>query len=430
MNSVIKHNKNLDILRGVAALTVVLHHIVSYSNGFDKRYSLDSWLHYNFPAHLAVLVFFILSGYVIRINTRPMQTGADIRTYLKKRLVRIYPIYLIAILFTCLISQEHSIPKILSNVFLISVPLDNVMIEDAPLWSLQYEVLYYIVFIAFSYFKINLRNTIITLLSLIVLLFVAAHRVTVPPLIASYLIGFLIWISGCAIAELNMRDTRPWTLSHMRLISIFLLMFSLLSFNPYGPLLKMMHTSDIVIGNLSMFQQSISYIDLFYFLYVVGLMLVMTHTRVRFGNAIILSVFGLAVFRLALLVKTYGFHFMVAEHYVLPALLLCCSIALWFLPFNLPLSVLKPIRKTAGLSNISYALYIIHLPLLFFFGSFTAVNSTMFLLKACLYLAVVMGIAYVLEEKFQPRIKRLLLKKKVAPAQPVPVPGLTSNGTY
>lgn len=99
-------NKELDGLRGLAALSVALGHCVTHVSGvavWEKSASdfpAMSWTeimgrlgHVLFPADSAVVVFFVLSGYVLweslmRRNAPPL----DIIPYVVTRAYRLLPV--------------------------------------------------------------------------------------------------------------------------------------------------------------------------------------------------------------------------------------------------------------------------------------------------------------------------------------------------
>jgi peptidoglycan/LPS O-acetylase OafA/YrhL len=407
-----QHNTNLDILRGVAALVVVLHHLVSYSSGFDRKYSLGPVLNYNFPAHLCVIVFFILSGYVIGLNHPTMSNKAEISSYIRKRLIRILPIYFIAVLFTVLIwGRNYSLFTIFSNLFFISVPLDNVIIEDSPLWSLNYELIYYFLFIFFCYFKINLSKTLKALLIIIAIVFLFFHNVKIYPLLISYFIGFIFWIAGAMIAKNNWPE---WKVSHSRMVSIFMLIFCLQPFNPYGPIIKVLKIPTVDYSSYSFFQQSISYNDLFFFPLTLLLIFSLNRFHSRYNKLLFYFTIVLSVFRLLMLFYTYGWNYVIKEHYVAPSIILISSILLWIFNFQFINKVKKAIKSTAALSKVSYALYVIHLPILLCFGMIQATSWFYFVVKIIVALVTLFIVSYLLEDKFQPYIKRLLLKRKAS----------------
>ena len=61
---------NLEALRGVAALLVVCGHAIDNDSLLDPGYIVQGWTRIVFPVHLAVLLFFVLSGYVIGYSTK------------------------------------------------------------------------------------------------------------------------------------------------------------------------------------------------------------------------------------------------------------------------------------------------------------------------------------------------------------------------
>ena len=64
----------LEGLRGLAALTVVLGHTIVIKQTLDPHYQPTGVFSFQAPGHLSVLIFFILSGYVIGLtNQRPLE---------------------------------------------------------------------------------------------------------------------------------------------------------------------------------------------------------------------------------------------------------------------------------------------------------------------------------------------------------------------
>ncbi len=403
------HNKNLDILRGFAALIVLLCHINALSGRFDLIYGRLLSVYYNFPASLAVLVFFILSGYVIGINTAPLTTGFLIKDYIKKRLVRILPIYFIAIIFTAMLGH-YTWPTIFSNLFFVSVPLGNWMEENFPLWSLNFELIYYFVFIAFSYFQISLSKTIIALLVIIGLMFAFFHNKPIHPLIISYTVGFLFWITGAYLAQ--KKDMPHWDISGSRLIAIFMLLFGLQNLNPFGPVMKLLKIAIYEYPASYNFPRVFFY-NIYFYLFAVVIILGLTHKYTKYGKYIMYFYFVTLIARALMLAKVYGWHYIITDHYTTPVLAVVISILLWVLNFKISPTITKMIKSTAALSSISYALYILHLPTIIFFSRFQASNIYMFWVKVIAFLVALFGVSYLLELKLQPIIRNFFRKKKV-----------------
>lgn len=141
---------SLDVLRGIACLLVWISHIRVATRYFmDPRYDaiqvVGAW------GRESVAIFFILSGIVINLST---QNSTDTWLYAKKRFIRIYPIYL-AVLIICF-SADHFIMHnaidrkvLIGNTLLVSA-LSGYPIQTMPLnpavWSISCEAFFYIVF--------------------------------------------------------------------------------------------------------------------------------------------------------------------------------------------------------------------------------------------------------------------------------------------
>ena len=145
----------LEALRGFAALYVLLHHVSSSYLGLKSSFI-------GFPFRFgqeAVLVFFLLSGFVIHYSFHfsPRQGFVD---YLIKRTRRIYPIFIIA-LFLSLLAAFLGADLLIWGDLLHSFLGNMLMLQDHPgrpspwflpfcgndpLWSLAYEWWFYMLY--------------------------------------------------------------------------------------------------------------------------------------------------------------------------------------------------------------------------------------------------------------------------------------------
>ena len=82
-------NFDIESLRGYAALFVVWHHAITYRALLDPGFCPSGILAYTPSGHFYVLIFFILSGYVIGLSNKQPLSWSTGWTYLKKRLVRV-----------------------------------------------------------------------------------------------------------------------------------------------------------------------------------------------------------------------------------------------------------------------------------------------------------------------------------------------------
>ena len=141
----------LHVVRAVSALYVVVHHALTSVEVPSPVSLLFSF------GQEAVLVFFLLSGFLIFANERVR--SAHPRGYYLRRLRRIYPPVLLAIavsallLFLGLIESTftwESLAATLLSMQDISAlkpgVISNPFLNNSPMWSLSYEVFFYAVF--------------------------------------------------------------------------------------------------------------------------------------------------------------------------------------------------------------------------------------------------------------------------------------------
>ncbi|ESZ03858.1 acyltransferase [Mesorhizobium sp. M1060] len=146
---------NLDAIRGVAAISVMLYH---FSPFLAAGKVLPS-------SYLAVDLFFLLSGFVIaHAYDRKIENGMGFGTFLAIRLIRLYPLYLAGTLlgFFYLIVKNRLIPAEYMPISEIGTMLTTGMffiplVSDAyhtifPLnpasWSLFFELIVNIAYVA------------------------------------------------------------------------------------------------------------------------------------------------------------------------------------------------------------------------------------------------------------------------------------------
>src|SRR6185369_11140777 len=83
---------NLEALRGIAALLVVLHHLALNAGSFlaSVPFLRQGWMF--------VDLFFVLSGYVIAsVHAESEATGQSARRFLIRRFFRLYPLHLVTL---------------------------------------------------------------------------------------------------------------------------------------------------------------------------------------------------------------------------------------------------------------------------------------------------------------------------------------------
>jgi peptidoglycan/LPS O-acetylase OafA/YrhL len=192
----------LDSLRIIAALMVLVFHIFNHWMPLNNSTILMSH-----TAHGGVVLFFVLSGFVIAYSADQNNRGG--MKYFQARFSRLYSVLIPALVITGLIqlivynlnidlyssfTRGPSLPRyILSGLFMNEIWLLSAAPPiNGPLWSLSYEFWYYIIFGLFMFRR-------------------KGWKWFVPSIIACLLAGpkiFImmpIWLLGC----LAYRSPRP-----------------------------------------------------------------------------------------------------------------------------------------------------------------------------------------------------------------------------
>lgn len=139
-------NDALEALRGLAALVVFLGHILSMMD-VEHRWLAPLQPVLNWGTE-AVILFFVLSGIVIRLSEERRQRAPA--EFAIDRLVRIYPLYIIALLLACaacrVLAQEIAPTTVIGNLaFVQSLQgyIAPTLPTDPPFWSLSFEMTFY-----------------------------------------------------------------------------------------------------------------------------------------------------------------------------------------------------------------------------------------------------------------------------------------------
>ena len=168
----------LDGLRGIAAIVVVIHHLLLTLPWFADRVGLGnlesrnhfrvsfhrifeySPLHILFGGTEAVVIFFVLSGYVLIIAV----TEEKVVNYLRHRLVRLYVPIIAAVALAAGLVQiiqrsksslnswwlnSHAIQFSTSSLFKNFWVIDGTDWMNSSLWSMRYEIIFSLLVVVF-----------------------------------------------------------------------------------------------------------------------------------------------------------------------------------------------------------------------------------------------------------------------------------------
>jgi hypothetical protein len=168
---------NIQILRGFAALAVIMYHIVndaSISQGININL-FDSLGHWGF---CGVDVFFVISGFVMVESQRNRPTNSF--EFLKARMIRIIPLYWLLTLcywIFALIAPRY-FPHIVatpswlfSSLFFSSSALGFGKPIIGQGWTLEFEMLFYLIFAASLWLRNSSRSGVVTIVIITLAIF-------------------------------------------------------------------------------------------------------------------------------------------------------------------------------------------------------------------------------------------------------------------
>lgn len=136
--------KQLAFTRFIAAIAVVFFH---YGTALSQPIQ-DLFLVFIKKGYVFVNYFFVLSGFVMIIAYSKMER-INFVSFLQNRLARIYPIYLLSLLFIILIYFENkaNFQDIFWNVLMVQTWIPaKALTLNFPSWSLSVELFFYVVF--------------------------------------------------------------------------------------------------------------------------------------------------------------------------------------------------------------------------------------------------------------------------------------------
>jgi len=253
---------NLDLIRGLAAIAVLAGHtrglfFIPYHELSTHNPLLAAFYRCTSLGHQAVIVFFVLSGFLIVSSTTNAFARGDWSwvKYLVNRTTRLSvvlvpsllvclaadqagmalrataPLYQrpVAYLFATSVASLETLRTFCGNLFYLQEILVPTFGSNGPLWSLSYEFWYYALFPL--------------LLCAIVSRFRPAARIgyLVAAFVVAWFVGhtiamyFLIWMLGGAVALLRRFNPRPARVTRASAISVLLFM-SVLAFGDGLPI--------------------------------------------------------------------------------------------------------------------------------------------------------------------------------------------------
>ena len=388
----------LELMRGLASLDVFIWHLLNTSSGIPRvpgLYRLLGW------SRESVIVFFVLSGYVIALSQQRLHRSAV--PFFKARVKRIEPLYLIAVAAAIVVGwltqQPCSTWQIIGHLLFLQsfegslvAPLPT----NGPLWSLGTEFEFYMTLVVIL--ALRQPRLMIIWWALAFVGMAVRHTGYVSSGAEGLLLEFLA-ISPCwLVGYLFAGFASKYSLSLVSAITLFL-MIPLVSYSDYGTILATSSAFD----DVKCFLLALLIAPLIHTLAV--WQLYPEAAPIGHNWLIPLAVYGV-VAAWAVLRPLQLFH-------PLPMLVMLGLPVVFFLGAQLlvlgeaewPSSGGGLFRRVSlFLGGSSYALYVIHTPVLLFLIAYVGNPH----LRFALVLLVTAGAVVLLEYVVQPRVAALI----------------------
>ena len=394
------YDKNLEALRGLASLMVVVGHLLYYNYYIDSNYKISIIGHYSPNAHFSVLIFFCLSGYVIGVSNKKQTSNKEgILNYLKKRFIRLYPIYLISLILIIPSLQYSDTKAFIYHLFFGQNLLCWPLWTNNPLWSLNYEVIFYILFIPISFFRISPKLVLTILVSLLGINGLIYHHIHIPNQFYSYLMGYIFWITGLTLSTYSTEKNEVPTSYNFLLSSLILIASNYYLFVNLPQ--KFRNYFNVDLGTISLN-------DCLLIPYCIYFILIFTNIKFRGRRLAIAVVYLLPLSRLI-----YLLFFNQSQIISNPVSLTLYLISLLFLSNRFAKKVAdKVFNKFIYIGSISYAIYVIHFPILYYMHNINIPSTSALILdiKIVAFFVVLISGSIFLEHPFQSSIKSILNK--------------------
>ncbi|MBD2176821.1 acyltransferase [Pseudanabaena sp. FACHB-1998] len=387
------YDYTLEGLRGLAAIWVAYSHIFFYEFKLDPAYhpafAFGSFFN---AAHGGILIFFALSGYVIGLTNQLPFSKSNVIRYLLRRFIRLYPIYIIAIILGVLASPTDSWKTIVGNLFFLQGGVTALLSGNGVLWTLHYEIVYYIFFLGIWYFRPKVMPLMVGSL---VIACLSPWITGFPPIISGYAAGWVFWLFGLWLAW---KKTSSEAFTKFPVFTYILLFIATDKLIIGKTLLTNMGFTGIALAEISI-------TDFVYFPLCALLFSALTKRQIPYLRLLGAIAIALPLFQTSYLLVTN--QLFKVEAWVIAVVQMLMGFGLWGWKTSPNI-----FSKLTFFGSISYGIYVLHMPLLNFINKISTFSGSpvSFIIRLLIWMALTIGIAYLLELKMQPMIKQWFQK--------------------
>lgn len=390
------YNVHIEQYRGICALLVLINHIFTHPDWLLDNFKWPIFTEYLGSGYFSVLIFFCISGYAIGMSNT--LKNFNVLLYLKKRFVRLYPPYIFAFIL-CLLIGGIRIGwwVIISNFFFLQNPapyfhLNIPIFINSPTWSLNFEVIYYLLFITLFLSRPKIWHLFIIMIPLALLLRNSSSNIA---FFTSYLYGYFFWLLGLFFSWgiIGGNSIKESTIPFLSLLFLHLCEQQLI---PSSIILHFLHIS----YNTSFF----SLLEIPFCIFIIGSLLFKGNLLIKLSKYYCYSLPGVI------------FIYLLVGHRLFIELRWIMSIIFWILSlaflYEKKISAFL-LNKLTVVGKISYAIYIFHTPIALLIKKTIIIQNKPLeiLAKYFLWIGLTFTLAILFEIYLQPAIKKYFVSK-------------------
>ncbi|MEB0260636.1 MULTISPECIES: acyltransferase [unclassified Mucilaginibacter] len=388
-----KYNPAIEQYRGLCALLVMMEHGTGHTDMLFKNFTWPLYFNYFGAGFLSVIMFFCISGYVIGITNS--NTNFSIWPYIKNRMVRLYPIYLISIALCVIIAGGITVYVLFGNIFFLQndTPYFGFKVPifiNYVTWTLNSEVLYYLLFILIIYLKPKVWRLLLFMLVLTLLVTIAP-----PSFLAGYVNGYYFWILGLFIGWNLIKGDNDIPIQPVPILS---LLFLHLCQHHLGIGQMILHTLGVYTYS------GLNWLfDIPFCLMVMSILTNRDNAFLRFNKIVCFTL------------PTFVFIFLIATNRIFEDVRWMMCLIYWILSlafyFERKASAFIS-DKLTGVGKISYALYLLHVPVALLIKKLISISNPTaeIVVKYLLWISITFSLSILLELYLQPAIRKTLTR--------------------
>lgn len=220
----------LDLMRVVAILFILLYHLPGYSfdyfNLTNMGINIDSSILREFSRYFGLSLFIFVSGHLANLNGRTFSDLHDIRKFVVRKVIRIFPLYYIALIEFYRLYDINEPLRVLAHMLGLQLILASPLVKPAPtLWFIGLILIYYATYILVRADKVNARIKALVLLSFPMIVFTINKTFGVMDL--RIVLYYGIFLLGLYSARNDVFKRISWAqTSMMALVFAFIVMVS------------------------------------------------------------------------------------------------------------------------------------------------------------------------------------------------------------